>query len=53
MTAMASASINCKQQAYLLVRGDASHEQTRNCLGVTKVWSGAPDGLDTKQWVVT
>jgi hypothetical protein len=31
-----------------LVRGGAPHQQTRNCLTLTKIWSWAPDGVLTQ-----
>jgi hypothetical protein len=39
MTALARASTNCKRQTRPLVRESASHQQTRNCLKVIKIWS--------------
>jgi hypothetical protein len=39
MTALARTSSNCKWQTRSLVRESALHQQTRNCLTVTKIWS--------------
>jgi hypothetical protein len=47
MTALASASSNCKRQIRPLVR-DASRQQSRNCPTVTKTGLGPQMGLDTK-----
>jgi hypothetical protein len=44
MIALARASSSCKRQTRPLVREDAPHQQTRNCLTVLKIWSWAPDG---------
>jgi hypothetical protein len=44
MTALARASSNCRRQTRPIVRKGASHQQTHNCLTVTKIWSWAPDG---------
>jgi hypothetical protein len=44
MTALARTSSNCKRQTHPLVREGAPHQQTRNCLTVTKIWSWASDG---------
>jgi hypothetical protein len=43
MTALARASSSFKRQNCSLVRESAPHEQTHNCLTVTKIWSKAPD----------
>jgi hypothetical protein len=48
MTALARASSNCKQQTHPLVREGAPHQQTHNCLTVTKSGLGPQMGLDTK-----
>jgi hypothetical protein len=43
MTALARTRSNCKRQIRPLARGSASHQQTRNCLTVIKIWLEAPD----------
>jgi hypothetical protein len=47
MTALARTSSNCKRQTRSLVRESAPHQQIRNYLTVTKIWSQAPDGCLT------
>jgi hypothetical protein len=47
MVALARASSNCKYQTCPLVREGTSHQQTRNCLTVIKIWSWATDGCLT------
>jgi hypothetical protein len=50
MTALARSSSNCKRQTRPLVRKGAPHQQTRNCLRVTKIWSWNPRwGLTSRQ----
>jgi hypothetical protein len=44
MTALAKTCSNCKRQTRPLLREGAPHQQTRNCLTVTKIWPWAPDG---------
>jgi hypothetical protein len=39
MIALARTSSNCKRQTRSLVRENAPHQQTRNCLTVIKIWS--------------
>jgi hypothetical protein len=39
MTALARTRSNCKRQTRPLVREGASHQQTRNCVVVIKIWS--------------
>jgi hypothetical protein len=39
MSALATTSSDWKLQTCLLVREGASHQQTRNCLTVIKIWS--------------
>jgi hypothetical protein len=43
-TALARASSNCKRQTRPLAREDVLHQQTRNRLAVTKIWSWVLDG---------
>jgi hypothetical protein len=47
MTALARTSSSCKWQTHPLVREEAPHQQTRNCLTVIKICSWAPDGCLT------
>jgi hypothetical protein len=47
VTALARASSNCKWQTHPLVPEGAPHQQTRNCLTVTKIWYCAADGCLT------
>jgi hypothetical protein len=49
MTALATASSNCKRQTHPLVREDAPHRQTRKCLMVIKLWSWTPNGCSTSR----
>jgi hypothetical protein len=44
MTALAKDSRNCNWQNRPLVRERATHQQTRNCLTIIKIWSWTPDG---------
>jgi hypothetical protein len=44
MTALARTSSNCKRETRPLVREVTPHQQTRNWLTVTKIWSWTPDG---------
>jgi hypothetical protein len=44
MTALARANSNCKPQTRPLVREGAPHQNTGNCLTVTRICSWAPDG---------
>jgi hypothetical protein len=44
ITALARTCSNCKRQICPVVREDAPHGQTRNCLTVIKIWSCARDG---------
>jgi hypothetical protein len=44
MTALARTGNNCKGETRPFVRESAPHQQTRNCLTETKIWSWAPDG---------
>jgi hypothetical protein len=47
MTVLVRTSSNCKRQTCRLVRQDATHQQTCNCLTAIKNWSCAPDGCLT------
>jgi hypothetical protein len=44
ITALATASSNCKRQTRPLVRESAPHQKTRNCLTVITFWFQAPYG---------
>jgi hypothetical protein len=44
MTALATTCSNCKWQTRSLVRDSAPHQQTRNCLTVTKICPWTRDG---------
>jgi hypothetical protein len=47
MTVLARCITNYKRQTRPLVREDAPHQQTRNCLRAIKSWSRASDGCLT------
>jgi hypothetical protein len=51
MTALARASRNCKRQTHPLVRVDVPHQQTRNCLRLTKIWPWYADGRLTARQI--
>jgi hypothetical protein len=43
MTALASASSNCKRATHPIVKESAPHKQPLNCLTETNIWSWIPD----------
>jgi hypothetical protein len=49
MTALSRTSSNCKWQTRPVVREGAPHQQTRNCLTVTKIRSWVADGSWTRR----